>query len=276
MYNPFYKCNPIIQTIGETMCIYEEFAAFYTEGPYTHYSSRMAKILPSVLQQVGAQPHTILDLACGEGTFAVAAAKRGFRVTGVDASPHMLDFARKLAEKEKVKVEFLLQDMRSLHFEEKFDLVTCWYDSLNYLLELRDLETTFAGVHRALRDGGLFIFDVYTIYGFVVSRREYPYYVEQDTPNLFEVHRPDYDFERNIATMVVTGFIRDQNRNGNRNGNTWVRVDEEHKQRGYFLEEIQTCLEKSRLQKLAFWGSLHEMSDPEPDSKRVWFVTQKM
>src|SRR4030042_6407587 len=132
------------------MSIYEKFAYFYTKGPYPQYSERMAELLPSVPERFGVKPQMLLDLACGEGSFAVAMAKEGVQMTGVDLSPHILQLARERAKKENVSVEFLLQDIRSLPFEERFDLVTCWYDSLNYLLELENLEKTFAGVYGAL------------------------------------------------------------------------------------------------------------------------------
>ncbi len=53
-------------------------------------------------------------------------------------------------------------------------------------------------------------------------------------------------------------------------------MGEEHKERGYTLEEIRQGLKKAGLQELACWGSLQEMSEPQPDSDRVWFVMQKV
>jgi ubiquinone/menaquinone biosynthesis C-methylase UbiE len=249
------------------MSIYERFAYFYAKGPYPQYSERVAELFPTVLARFDAKPQTVLDIACGEGTFAVAMAKKGFQVTGVDLSPQMLQFARERAEKENVKVEFLPQDMRSLSFEESFDLVTCWFDSLNYLLELEDLKKTFAGVCRALRKAGLFIFDMNTIYGLAINWQQHPCYVQQDIPRLFEIHRPSYDFEKNIAIMRITGFVKQ--------GDEWTRMDEEHRERGYTLKEIRQCLEDVGFQELACWGNLQEKSEPKPDSGRVWFVMQK-
>jgi ubiquinone/menaquinone biosynthesis C-methylase UbiE len=249
------------------MSIYEKFAYFYTKGPYPQYSEGMAKLLPAALERFGAQPQTILDIACGEGTFAVAMAKRGLQVTGVDLSPQMLQFARERAARENVDVRFVLQDMRFLSFEEGFDLATCWFDSLNYLLELEDLEKTFGGAYRALKKAGLFIFDMNTVHGLAISWPRYPCYVQQDTPGLFEVHRPSYDFATSTAKMMITGFAKE--------GKRWARMDEEHKERGYTLEEIRQCLEKTGFQELACWESLQEMSEPRPDSGRVWFVMQK-
>jgi len=249
------------------MSIYEKFAYLYARGAYPQYSKKMAKLLPSVLERFGAKPRVILDLACGEGSFAVAMAKKGFQVIGIDSSPHILQFAKEHAKKENVSVEFLVQDMCSLPFEEKFDLVTCWYDSLNYLLELEDLEKTFSGVYHVLKRGGLFIFDMNTIYGLAVNWRRYPCNVQQDTSELFEMHRPSYDFEKNIATLKNTGFVKKKN--------GWIRIDEEHKERGYSIKVIKQSLKKIGLQELACWGSLQEMSELRPDSGRAWFVMQK-
>jgi hypothetical protein len=58
-------------------------------------------------------------------------------------------------------------------------------------------------------------------------------------------------------------------------GNGWTRIDEEHKERGYSLEEIKQSLKKTGFQELACWGSIQEMSELKPDSGRVWFVIQK-
>ncbi len=248
------------------MSIYEKSAYFYAKGPYPQYSEKMAEMLPFVLEKFDAQPRTILDLACGEGTFAVIMAKNGFQVTGVDLSPYMLEFAGARAGRENVEVEFLRGDMRSLQFEGTFDLVTCWYDSLNYVLDSADLEKTFSGVHSALKKEGLFIFDINTIYG-LFDRQRHPSNVKQDTHDVFEVHRSVYDFERNIATLRITGFVKESA--------AWVRIDEKHNERGYTIGEIRKCLTKSGLHELALWGNLQEMSEPAHDSVRIWFVTRK-
>ncbi|MCK4422151.1 class I SAM-dependent methyltransferase [candidate division WOR-3 bacterium] len=190
------------------MSIYDNFAYFYAKGTYPQFSEGIVELLPAVLLAFEAEPRTILDLACGEGTFAVAMAKKGFQVMGIDQSPQMLQFARERAEQEGVTMDFLLQDIRAIQFEEEFDLVTCWYDSLNYLLKSEDLGRTFTGVWQALKKEGFFIFDMNTIHGLAVDWQARPCYIQQDTPELFEIHRPDYNFEKNIATLRITGFLK--------------------------------------------------------------------
>ena len=249
------------------MGIYEEFACIYAKGPWPEYSAAVAELLPATLERFGAQPETVLDLACGEGTFAVLMAKRAMQVTGVDISPEMLRLATEKARREKVTVEFLLGDMRSLDFEERFDLVTCWFDSLNYLLERKGLEETFAGAGRALKKGGLFIFDMNTIYGLAVGWQWFPFYIHIDTPELFSVACPSYDCVKKTANLKITGFVRE--------GDGWRRIDEEHRERGYTLKETRQCLRKAGLQELAYWTNLEEMGQPCPESDRVVFVARK-
>ena len=50
--------------------------------------------------------------------------------------------------------------MRSFVIPGRAGLVTSLYDSLNHLLTLRDIRSFFRSAFRALRSGGLLIFDV--------------------------------------------------------------------------------------------------------------------
>lgn len=248
--------------------IYRDFARLYTMGEYPNFSIRMAEILPTLLDQFKIEPTSILDLACGEGSFAVAMAKKGFKVTGVDQSQEMLSFARRKALAEHVKVHFLQMDIRNLKLTSSFDLVTCWFDSLNYLLTIRDLEQTFASVTRYLNSGGFFIFDMNTIFWLATLAQRYPTLIEKDTSDIFQVHHHSFDENTHIATFQITGFLKDNDR--------WTRqVDETHLERGYKLNEIRLCLENAGLTELAALGNLEGRLPIAADSKRIWFVTQK-
>jgi SAM-dependent methyltransferase len=247
--------------------MYNEFARFYTRGDWPRYSAQMARILPTVLERFGLWPRKVLDLACGEGTFAVAMANRGLRVTSVDLSPNMLEIARQRAATEGVRVKFLRQDMRSLSLRGRFDLVTCWFDSLNYLLDIDDLARTFARVSRVLDDNGVFIFDVNTIRGLAVEWVREPSYMHLNSGDSFLVSVPQYDTATKIASLHITGFAREDKR--------WVRIDELHRERGYTLKEIRQCLTRADLRELACWASLDKMDKPKRNTARVWFAARK-
>jgi SAM-dependent methyltransferase len=249
------------------MPIYNEFAFVYHLGPYTAYSLRMAELLPAVLENFDYHPQSLLDLACGEGSFAITQAQTGIQVTGVDASPRMLQIARLQAAGHGVKAQFIEIDMRYLDFVSAFDLVTCWFDSLNYLLELSDLEETFRGVEKAIKPGGLFIFDINTIYGLAVLWQQPAYTIQQDTPELVEIHRSSFNYDLSTATVNITAFIQgDQG---------WQRMDEIHQERGYPLAQINDLLAACGFEVLGCYGDLGDLSEPELDSGRVWYVARK-
>ena len=239
--------------------MYNEFAGFYTRGDWPRYSPQMAGILPTVLERFGLWPRSVLDLACGEGTFAVAMANRGLRVTGVDLSPGMLEIARQRAATVGVRVKFLRQDMRSLSLRGRFDLVTCWFDSLNHLLDIDDLARTFVRVSRVLDDN--------TIRALAVEWVRELSYVRLNSGDSFLVSVPGYDAATKIASLHITGFAREDKR--------WVRIDELHRERGYTFKEIRQCLTRANLRELACWASLDKMDKPRRNTARVWFVAGK-
>jgi len=77
----------------------------------------------------------------------------------VDASPAMLAQARRKAAELGLAVEFSQQDMRYFALPAPVDLVSCCYDSINYLLSVDDLRSTCRRVAAALAPGGLFLCD---------------------------------------------------------------------------------------------------------------------
>ena len=249
------------------MAVYDEFARVYSRGEYPEFSRHMGEHLRGVLEQIGVSPKTLLDIACGEGTFAVAMARLGFNITGIDVSPRMLERAREQAAEAGVEIEFTHGDVRTLTFEARFDLVTCWYDSLNYLLESADLDKTFKGVARALKPGGVFIFDMNSLFGLAKVWREAGCYVKKENAGTFEIHRHDYDFETDIGSVMITCFLKE-------NGH-WRRFDEEHRERAYPHQEILDMLREAGLQTLASWGSFRDRSEVTPESARIWYISRK-
>ena len=191
------------------MTIYDQFASAYQRGPYVRFSGNLVEsVLPDYLEEMGIQPSSILDVACGEGTLAVGMAKLGHKVTGIDQSQRMIDLAERRAQEEGVDVSFYVEDMRSIPFKGEFDLVTCFFDSLNYLLTIRDLHQAFKNAYNALAPGGFYIFDMNTIYGLAVDWMREETYIQNEAKDFIEIHRQSYDYENQIATMDITIFVQ--------------------------------------------------------------------
>jgi demethylmenaquinone methyltransferase / 2-methoxy-6-polyprenyl-1,4-benzoquinol methylase len=89
----------------------------------------------------------VLDVCCGTGDLALAAAAAGGRVTGVDFSERMLERARR----KSAAVEWLQADALALPFAEgSFDAATAGFGVRNF----EDLDTGLRELHRVLRPGG--------------------------------------------------------------------------------------------------------------------------
>jgi demethylmenaquinone methyltransferase/2-methoxy-6-polyprenyl-1,4-benzoquinol methylase len=88
-----------------------------------------------------------LDLACGTGDLALAAAAKGARVVGLDITHRMLQ----LAAQKPGDAVFLTGDMTNLPFRpQTFDLVTTGYGLRN----VPDLHAAIDEIARVLRPGG--------------------------------------------------------------------------------------------------------------------------
>ena len=252
------------------MKVYDGFARVYASGNYPNLSLAMVDMMPKVMKQYKIKPNgsrNLLDVACGEGTFCVEMAKSGWAVTGVDQSEEMLRLARHRAEKDKIQVNFENQDMRFIDHANEFDIATCWFDSLNYLLTNSDLQSAFNSIYRALKPNGWFIFDMNTIFGLAVEWQKNRCYVQQESADLLELHRTNFDFEKNLGCITITWFIK--------NGSMWEKFEEKHIERGFSLSEIESCLQYAGFIVVDKVSSLNPISPLTKTSGRAWFLAHK-
>src|SRR5438105_6326935 len=98
----------------------------------------------------------VLELGCGGAQCSIAFVKQGATAIGVDFSAEQLAFARRLCEREEVKVELRQGDVADLAFlrADSIDLVFSAY-AFGYV---EDLNRVFRQVHRVLRVGAPLVF----------------------------------------------------------------------------------------------------------------------
>ena len=102
----------------------------------------------------------VLDLACGPGRHAIALARDGFRVTGVDLSPFLLEKAASLAQEQNVDVEWVQADMRHFLRPEAFDLAISIFTSFGYFDDKQDDLAVLRNIRRSLRVGGILVMEL--------------------------------------------------------------------------------------------------------------------
>lgn len=71
---------------------------------------------------VNREPLTVLDMGTGSGILAIAAAKKGCRVTAADINPEAVEAARRNAEAEGVEVKVVRSDLFE-NVEGRYDLI---------------------------------------------------------------------------------------------------------------------------------------------------------
>jgi ubiquinone/menaquinone biosynthesis C-methylase UbiE len=96
----------------------------------------------------------VLDVGCGPGRHALALARRGIDVVGVDLSEDFIGLARESAAAEDLPVRFVVGDVRELGYDAEFDAVICLCQGGFGLLGGRDETQALERIAAALRPGG--------------------------------------------------------------------------------------------------------------------------
>jgi len=135
--------------------------------------------------------NSLLDVGCGSGAYLAALQTRfpNVKTKGIDLSPVMAERARAKG------IDAQAVDLCDL--EGRFDVITAVFDMVNYLPP-QALEGFFTCIREHLNEGGCFLFDINTRYGFE-DVAVGAYIVEDETRFLaidsdFEANRYEADF----------------------------------------------------------------------------------
>lgn len=150
--------------------------------------------------------HRVLDVATGHGNTALAAARRGCDVTGIDFAPALLALARQRAAAEHLQVNFQEGDAEDIPFPaESFDVVLSTFGSPF----ASDQHTAAQELVRVSRAGGKIGLANWAATGAnLVENRIIGKYVPADpdaAPNLWGTQEGLRElFGESIATLQVT------------------------------------------------------------------------
>lgn len=241
---------------------YSSISPYYDElmvdVEYEHWVDYVVRLL----ERVGIHPKGVLDLACGTGTTTLLLAQKGFQPIGVDNALGMLEIAREKVRETGKEIPFIEQDMRTLHVDEPVELVTCFFDSINYMLEEDDLLATFQAVFDALRDGGVFLFDVNTEQA--LSTLE-PVYVREEG-RVTSIWRNSYHRKDMTVTLNLTVFVKE--------GDIYRRCTETHQERAWTEKALRHALNKAGFRRTTFYKHLTFLP-PDKEANRLMVVAEK-
>jgi 2-polyprenyl-3-methyl-5-hydroxy-6-metoxy-1,4-benzoquinol methylase len=102
----------------------------------------------------------LLDVGCGAGREAIAFARAGLDVIGIDFAPSMIDAARVNATRMALDVRFELADVRTFVTSERYDAIYLGPEVYEHVFRRARRETLLRQVAKLLRPGGLLMVSV--------------------------------------------------------------------------------------------------------------------
>jgi SAM-dependent methyltransferase len=103
----------------------------------------------------------VLDLGCGPGLYAERLYKLGHSVTGIDFSRRSINYAKKSSEEKGYDINYFYKNYLEIDYENCFDLVILIYCDFGALTD-GERDELLKKIYRALKPGGVFVFDVFT------------------------------------------------------------------------------------------------------------------
>ena len=228
----------------------------YLEGLFRKYSRNKVK--------------TILDLGCGTASHMIPFIKKGYKMTGVDASAQMLKLAAQKLDKLNLRAELSREKVQSFRLGCKFDVILCLFSVIDYITRRRDLLLTLENIAQHMKKKSLFIFDFWN------ESAVDGYYSPRKT-NLFKVDGKV--LERNSTTRVYPSkHLCEVNYTCSlkQNGRLLERDQERHILRYFAIDEMRDCLRTAGLKTIDAHPFLNAGGKIRKNTWDVTMVAQKL
>ena len=162
-------------------------------------------------------------------------------------------------------IQYICQDMRELDLYGTVDITVCALDSLNHLDSFSDVQTVFQQVFNVTESGGVFLFDMNTVYKYQTMIGNTTIAENRDEGSF--IWENSYDEETGINTYELALFIP-------REDGLYEKDEEVHYQRAYSLEKIKELIGKAGMELLAVYDA-YTLEPPKEDSGRLTFVVRE-
>ena len=236
---------------------YQKFANFYDRVMGNAAALVIARCFERSRRRYDLRFSSAADIGCGTGTFLRHLAQFCDVLYGVDRSAAMLAQARRKLR--GASVRFSQQDLRVLRLPQRVDLITCMFDTLNYLTTAAGLQEALESARENLRNGGSLIFDVITGAGEAGRARRLKQRISLPQQSAIWRLRTDGTQNRSRVEMLWHSLAESGN------GKTWREV---HYQRWYPLPWLCTVLKRCGLRICG----VHDVVSYEPASPQTWWA----
>lgn len=244
---------------------YKSFALVYdlfmNDVPYEEW----CVYLTGLLREYGIWDGLVLELGCGTGSMTELLSGNGYDMIGVDNSEDMLEIAMDKRAASGHDILYLLQDMREFELYGTVRAVVSVCDSMNYLLEEKDLLEVFRLVNNYLDPGGYFIFDLNTVWKYrqigestIAENREEASFIWDNY----------YDEETQINEYELAIFLPEGGEG------MYRKYEEFHEQRAYGLGTMKELIAQAGMEFVTAYDAFtHE--PVREDSERIYVIARE-
>lgn len=230
---------------------YERLAKIYNKDWGT-FSTSYLRLIKHLSHKYNFERRPVLDIACGTGNLAYELFKLGYEVIGIDISEDMIN----VAKANNPQIQFHVADMTNFNIDINFDLITCTFDSINYITEDEEIVRALSNIHSHLSNSGYFIFDINTP---IIYEGNHFGIIDREFNGVKFKQILEYDKERKIGTTIFDFG------NGER---------EVHVQKAYSSADMDNLLRQSGFLILERFKNF-ELSPIDDTASRLFYIVQK-
>ena len=200
----------------------------------------------------------ILECGMGSGNLTEKFLKRKIDVDGFDISDNMLSIAyNKLLDYNNVNI--MKGDIRTFSANKKYNLICCFFDVLNYLKSLNEIELFLQNARKQMDKNSILMFDINSEYKLKEYLGNNTFVIEED--NIFYVWR-NFLYKKYID-FEIDFFIK--------NNNTYEKIKERQRQYIHSENDIVRLISKNKYEILEILD-FETFKNKSENSYRILYV----
>ncbi len=252
------------------MEVFKDYAYYYNAFYQDKDYKAEAEQVDLLLKRYGDNISTIINYGCGTGRHDIELSKMGYHCTGIDMSQLMIDVAKENTEKESADIAFYVSDIRSFEPQRQYDAVISLFHVMSYQTKNQDILSAFQSARKALRQGGIFLFDAWYGPGVLSDKPCVRVKEVADEKNkLVRIARPIMHDKENVVDVCYEVFVIDK-----RTGQAET-IEEVHNMRYFFRPELEILLQEAGFE-LVDHLDCKTLGETGYDSWTCYFIARKV
>ncbi len=252
----------LIYLLGMNL-MYSDFAEIYNKLVFDIDYNFYADTIKKEIEKNKIVPKNILEIGIGTGNLTKKIDYKVGSYIGVDLSSEMLEIAsNKLTDKENLTL--VNADIADFKMDNNFNVAISTLDTINYILDPKNLEKAFKNIYESLESDSVFIFDINSENKLIKVLGNNSYIYEYE--NVFYTWQSFYDEKEGIVDFVLDFFVEENGK--------YKRITEEQSEKVYSIKYITELLKRVGFAKVTF-TDFDNNKEVEEETQRILFTAIK-